>query len=91
MANKSVTTNVYVEFDMDDFDTSEIIDELQIRKNKSDITTKELQSIADIVGFKTGQDDSIKIQSLSDKIKFEHICKIFNKYSSQQIESALPE
>lgn len=33
----------------------------------------------------------IKTNGLNDKMKYEHITKVFNKYSLQQIEAALPE
>ena len=36
------------------------------------------------------RDGSIEIKSLEDKIKYEHFCNIFSKYSASYIETVLP-
>jgi len=33
----------------------------------------------------------LKISSLPDKMKFEYLCKVWDKYSLEQLETLLPE
>lgn len=41
--------------------------------------------------FKVPDEPGLKIENLVDKMKFEYMCKIFDKYSLEQLETLLPE
>lgn len=85
---------VRIDVELDEFDTDDIIAELVYRiKNKQHITrtkilkqaTKELSSILSI------GNDIIEVKTLDDEQKMNHLIKVFSKYTSAQIEVALPE
>jgi hypothetical protein len=83
MATKSVD----VDIDLSDFDTNEILSELEDRYKSKYITEKQKQEIyefaEEIVPAK------IKIVSLADKMKLEHIEQCFDKYSLEEIQTLL--
>lgn len=90
---------VEVDVDIDEFDTSDLVDELVKRmkyqntrksltqKQKDDLkeTLSELNQVLSLAPV-----NGIEIKTLDDKIKFEHIANVFNKYSIADIESKLP-
>lgn len=96
MANVSV--DVYV--DLDDFDTDDLVEEICRRMKqqtgKKSLSPKERQEVkecyillSDAMAIPTP--DTIEIKTLDDKIKYEHLVKVFNKYNSSDIERLLPE
>jgi hypothetical protein len=81
------TKSVDVDIDLSEFDTDEILSEL-IDRYKSKYTTEsqkqEIYEFAEeIVPAK------IKIVSLADKMKLEHIEQCFDKYSLDEIQALL--
>ncbi len=60
-----------VEFELDEFDTWELIEELRSREGYNEHLF-------------------IRVQTIEDEAKMEHFAKVFNKYTSSQIEQMLP-
>jgi hypothetical protein len=92
-----ITTEVEVEFDIEDFDTYELVSELSNRigrfKRKA-LTERQVESLksdfyelAQKLGF---IDNGLTVKTLDDKIKAEHLAKVWNKYQSWEIEKLLP-
>ena len=90
---------INIEIDIDDLETSDLVKELCYRLHKTSgrksVSEKErkelretLSEINDIIGVSS---DRIEIESLDDKLKYEHLTKIFNKYSLLEIQTKLPE
>ena len=90
---------VEVEVDMSDLETYELVDEICSRfklgkasrkaltdKQKIDLKT-DLQPIFESL---FGSGDLIEVKTLEDKMKYEHIASVWNKYTSSQIEKLLP-
>lgn len=79
---------VEVDVDLDDFDLEDVIEyvfkELQRTKQK-----EELKKFRELIGVEE-HDGLIDIQSLDDKIKYEHLSKVFHKYTTDFIEKQLP-
>ena len=91
---------VHVDIDLDEIDTDDLVDELT-KRIESERTTKK-PSEKDIKRLKESFSEIIKaigvspmkkleIKTLDDKIKYEHILKVFSKYSSSDFETKLPE
>jgi hypothetical protein len=92
--------SVDVDIDMDDIDTDDLVDECCRRlrkaggrKSLSDNEKKELkESFAELgEALSMIPIESIEVKTLDDKMKYEHLAKVFNKYNSFDIERLLPE
>jgi hypothetical protein len=90
---------VEVEFDLSDFNTPELCEEVCKRlkkvhiKNLDERQRKELKSALQGVIEELGLSpiiDHIKITTLEDSMKLEHLIKVWNKYTWIQIENLLP-
>jgi len=89
---------VSVDIDMSDIDTDELVDEVcrRIKKaGRKSLSEKEKKQIKDDFSELNGLLSNnvvtnIEINTLEDKIKYEHLKSVFNKYSSAQIEKLLP-
>ncbi len=88
---------VSVEVDLDDIDTDDLVSELsdRIRRTKRMLNgdqkaqlIKEFKELAIDLQFPISHHISIK--SLDDKMKLEHLTKVFEKYTSADIERMLP-
>lgn len=91
---------VNVEIDLDEIDTNELVEECcrrlkkeGSRKSLTDKQKKELKEsyyeLAEVLSMTPSK--GIDIKTLSDKIKYEHLSNVFEKYSLTQIQSKLPE
>ena len=91
----------YIEVDiyLDEFEITDLVNEVthRIKKTlgKEKLTSAQKdelkQSALDILeAFKLTPTKQLEIKTLDDKIKYEHFCKVFNKYSVSDIESKLP-
>lgn len=78
MAEKTV--DVSVEFFAEEFDTYELIDELENRLDES--TVQEF--------IKNNCIDTISNNSLDKEMKLEYLMKVIDKYTLSQIEELLP-
>lgn len=79
---------VTVDVDLDDIDTDELVEELEKRLERKRTPESEKQMILDL-----GNNSNLffKVETLDDKMKIEHLQKVFNKYSSKDFEALLPE
>lgn len=91
--------SVDVDIDLDEIDTDDLVEEICCRlrkaagiKSLSDKEKKKLKESFAELGKALSMTliESIEIKTLDDKMKYEHFCKVFNKYNSSQIESMLP-
>ncbi len=95
--SKTISVEAYV--DLDDFDTDEIIKELDSRLKKSygnkKMSNREkqelresLQPLSDLLFDNPFED--IQVKTLDDQMKIEHLSSIFHKYTSAQLEKLIP-
>lgn len=93
------TVLVNVDVDLDDIDTDDLVDEMcrRIKQSygKKSLSDKEKNQIRSAfaelwtaISFNTF--DKIEIKTLDDKMKYEHLSKVFGKYNSSQIEEMIP-
>jgi len=80
-----------MENDLEDFDFDEIV---EFVSNKLERLRKynrmgEYENIVNLLGLNL-ESYLIKIETLDDEIKYEHLSKIFHKYSTTYIEEKLP-
>ena len=90
---------VHIDVDLDEFDTDELVEEITRRikkaigrKSLKEEEKKDLKQCAlDILeAFKLTPSTELEIKTLDDKMKYEHFCRVFNKYTVSAIESKLP-
>lgn len=89
---------VEVDVDLDEFETSELVDEVlkRLKKVSGGKTVDEKKrielkiAVQDLASF-FGVPDEMNINSLDDKLKYEHLVSVFNKYTLAQIQERLPE
>lgn len=94
----SVTVDVDV--DIDEFETDELVEEI-CRRLKRDIgrralTLKQKEELKNsyeelAIALRITPKESIEVITLDDQMKYEHLFKIFHKYTTTQIETLLPE
>lgn len=91
MASKSVTTEVDVdiEFDLSDFDIEDIIDYL-IDEGIEELSKEDRIRLANLLKTST-ESAGFEITNLDDELKFDHFCKVHEKYTVAQIQQMLPE
>ena len=75
------------EAELGDFEFSEILEYLG--EQLDDIETSDFDGLLRLL--ETVNAGPITISGLYDKMKFEHICKVFEKYTLEQFETLLPE
>jgi len=80
--------SVEVDIDLDEIDNDDLVKECCRRISRIILSDSQKKDLRDALSIMP--EDGIKIKTLEDKIKFEHLCKIFNKYTSSQIENLLP-
>jgi len=83
---------VEVEVDLDEFDDDEIFDEAILRINRAKkVSSKDklMQVLQPYIDEFASAGLSIK--TYDDKAKLEHISKIWDKYTSFEIEKLIPE
>ena len=92
--------SVDVDIDLDEIDTDDLVEEICRRlrrtggrKSLSDKEKKELkESYAELsVALSMTPIEHIEVKTIDDKMKYEHLVKVFNKYHSSDIERLLPE
>ena len=79
---------INVDVDLDDFDIEDVVEYAlesvgKLRKRNDHKRLNELKEYLEI-------DPTIKIESLDDRLKMEHIEKVFHKYSTDYFEKQLP-
>lgn len=88
---------IEVDVDLDDFDTYELLRELKSRirrfgrKGLTESQLKELK--ADLLEANKELGillDGIEIKTLEDKMKIEHLGRVWDKYTFYQLENQLP-
>ncbi len=85
--------SVSVDVDIDEFDDDEIFQAASERINsakksgfKREKLLKDIQPLIDELSYST-----LPVKSLDDKLKIEHLYKVWGKYSSFQFEQLIPE
>lgn len=86
---------ISVDVFMDEFDNDELVRELSYRvKNhhfKGAINTRMLkEALEELNSQLSAYAHDIEIKTLDDTCKMDHFRKVFSKYTSAQIEAALP-
>lgn len=89
---------IEVDVDLDEFDTDDIIDELKSRmkltgrKAVSDSKIKEIVKTAQQVLVELKREEEVVLPSntINDKLKMEHLERVWDKYTAAQIEQLLP-
>ena len=82
---------VQVDVDIEDFDTDEVIDDL-IRRIKSHRAKEKLtdsQRAEIIKAMNIDFPAQLRIKTLDDVQKFEHLLKVWDKYNSYQFEDLI--
>lgn len=91
--------SVDVDIDLDEIDTDDLVEEIcrRLRRNGgrqslSDEQKKELKESYAELGEALSMlpVQTIEVKTLDDKMKYEHLANVFNKYTISQIESLLP-
>jgi hypothetical protein len=87
---------ITVDVDMGEFETYELLDELKKRikrgvKNLSHERRKEIKDSVDELNNQLSGIVGFEVKTLEDRMKYEHISKVFHKYHSSFIEKVLPE
>lgn len=80
---------VYIDVNLDDFDIDDVIEHAltstrALSKSKNKKKLEQLREYLDI------NEPQFEIESLDDKLKLEHLLKVFKKYSTTYIEQQLP-
>lgn len=85
-----VNVSVDVDIDLDCIDDDNLVDELISRSLLSD---KYIKKILDAFGVQLHPEVNSKSRTstLSDKMKYEYLMNIFDKYNLTDIERLLPE
>ena len=84
-----------IDIDLNEFSTNDLIDELIERLERKNVRNHEKSQIQSALENAVTANFSnmlkIRIRTLNNVYKMEHISKIWNKYTPQQIETLLPE
>lgn len=90
---------IEVDIDMDDIETEDLVDEIcnrittyKTRKKLTEDDKKKIRGLLEPLVKELGLSplEDLKIRTLDDKMKMEHIISIFNKYSINEIQNKLP-
>lgn len=91
---------VSVDIDLDEIDTDDLVEEVCRRlkrdfQRRSALTSKEKEDIKEAITplneiLLITPTKIIEIKTLEDKMKYDHLSSVWSRYSSAQIESALP-
>jgi hypothetical protein len=91
------TITTEVEFDIEDIDTYDLVNELSNRIGRfkrKQLTGKLLENLradfSELAEKLNFADSGLQIKTLEDKLKVEHLTKVWDKYTSWQIENLLP-
>jgi hypothetical protein len=91
---------ISVDVDLDDIDTDELCNELarRIRSThfKKGLSAEQKKQLKQDMGqlfreLKIPVDKSISINTLDERMKYEHLVIVFDKYNLSQIQTLLPE
>ncbi len=89
-----------VDVDLDYIDTDDLCNELarRLKSNhfKKGLTDEQKKQLKDDMGrlfreLKIPVDKSISVNTLEEKMKYEHLVNVFSKYNLSQLQSLLPE
>lgn len=76
------------EVDLDDH-IPEIVRFIRQGVEDAVFSMKTLRSLK--LALKVPDEPGMKIENLMDKMKFEYMCKVFDKYTLEELETLLPE
>jgi|GEM_PF-6461378 len=92
---------VSIDIDLDEIDTEDLVEELCDRlkrdfgrKALTDDQKKDLKETFGPMMESLGlvpSSDILQIKTLEDRIKYEHLAKVFSKYQVSHIQQALPD
>lgn len=88
--------SIYVDVELDEFDTEEIMHELTYRirslsrynKNPLEDIKDEVRELSEVLNIKTFK--GVTVETMEDQMKIEYFAKIFEKYTLTEIENKLP-
>ena len=82
--------SVYVDIDLDEIDTDDLVEEIcrRLRKNsrRRSLTEEEKKELKESYAelgkaLSMAIVESVEVKTLDDKMKYEHLVKVFNKYT----------
>jgi hypothetical protein len=96
------SVSISVDVDIDEFSTSDLIDELEYRLRERDIDIKSINFQLLLTNARkvlkkaeihipANTHNGLTIETMEDNIKLEHIQKVWNQYTSAQFEQLLPD
>lgn len=86
--------SVTVDVELDEFSDDEIFEAaseriaIAFKRNRKEKLLRDIRPLLDEV---IESESTFDVKSLDDKLKVEHLMKVWNKYSSFQLEELLPE
>ena len=88
---------ITVDVDLDEFDTDNLIEELSYRVKRigrKGMTDRDKKAIEEplrdlVIAMNLMPDANIEVKTLDDKIKYEHIASVFEKYTASELQSIL--
>jgi len=84
---------VVVEVNVGDLDNDQLVDEFIRRLENEEVYISVLdgRKLINLIRYEIGEPEmEIIPENLDEEIRLEHIAKIFNKYSTAEIEARLP-
>jgi len=94
----TVEVDTEVEVCLADIDTTDLVSEIADRFRKNNISKSLIEELRDannslneLFRNVASTKYQIKIENLNDLMKYEHLAKVFNKYSLDKLETLLPE
>lgn len=92
-----MSKTIEVEVDLSDFDDDDIMDEAAnilsgLIKNKSNRSAEKLKKLVQpfIDEFEEQEHNGLKVNTLDDRLKMDHLLTVWHKYNSTQLETLLP-
>lgn len=89
-----VSANVDIE--LSDIDTDDLVEEicLRIQGSTKPLSNKQIKTLKlefqKLENSLFGLGETININNLEDRIKYEHLASVWHKYSSSQMQNLLP-
>lgn len=77
---------VTITIDLDEIDSDDLIEEICNRR----LSKKQIKQLSDEFNVEIPI-NNLKTSNLADKMKYEYLMKIFDKYNLSDIEKLLPE
>lgn len=81
-----------VDIDLDEIDSDDLVEEVERRMNPKKWKSFDKNELAELRKlFKAPDETGLPNVSLDDKMKIEHLTKVWNSYTASDFESLIPE